>query len=120
MLNPADSRLKAAKAASDAKMAKAEQVQAPRHIAQVASSLFFKYNQSLGPPYHVLVDTNFINFSLQNKLEMVKVCTAFFLNLVSSPSYLFFLFAPSLKLPAALFPLFYPSSSFSLLLLLVF
>lgn len=27
---------------------------------------------ALGPPYHVIVDTNFINFSLQNKLEMVQ------------------------------------------------
>lgn len=39
---------------------------------QVASSMFFEYNTSLGPPYHVLVDTNFINFSIQNKLELVK------------------------------------------------
>jgi U3 small nucleolar RNA-associated protein 24 len=43
-----------------------------RHIQQEASSLFFKYNTALGPPYHVLVDTNFINFSIQNKLELVK------------------------------------------------
>ncbi|RUS27382.1 rRNA-processing protein fcf1 [Jimgerdemannia flammicorona] len=43
-----------------------------RHSPQVASSLFFKYNEALGPPYHVLVDTNFINFSIQNKLELVK------------------------------------------------
>ena len=39
---------------------------------QVASSMFFQYNSALGPPYHVLVDTNFINFSIQNKLELVK------------------------------------------------
>jgi U3 small nucleolar RNA-associated protein 24 len=38
----------------------------------VASSLFFKYNEKLGPPYHVLVDTNFINFSIQNKLELLQ------------------------------------------------
>jgi U3 small nucleolar RNA-associated protein 24 len=43
-----------------------------RHVPQVSSSLFFAYNKSLGPPYHVIVDTNFINFSLQNKLEMVQ------------------------------------------------
>ncbi|KAI9225553.1 MAG: rRNA-processing protein-like protein FCF1 [Piptocephalis tieghemiana] len=43
-----------------------------RHLQQEASSLFFKYNAALGPPYHVLVDTNFINFSIQNKLELVK------------------------------------------------
>lgn len=34
--------------------------------------MFFEYNSALGPPYHVLVDTNFINFSIQNKLELVK------------------------------------------------
>lgn len=39
---------------------------------QVASSMFFQYNEALGPPYHILVDTNFINFSIQNKLELVK------------------------------------------------
>ncbi|KAL3572074.1 hypothetical protein D5086_025978 [Populus alba] len=27
---------------------------------------------SLGPPYRVLVDTNFINFSIQNKLDLEK------------------------------------------------
>lgn len=39
---------------------------------QVPSNLFFKYNTALGPPFHVLVDTNFINFSIKNKLEIVK------------------------------------------------
>ena len=31
------------------------------------AALFFKYNSQLGPPYQVLVDTNFINFSIKNK-----------------------------------------------------
>jgi len=39
---------------------------------QVASSLFFKYNTALGPPYHILLDTNFINFSIQNKLDIMQ------------------------------------------------
>eukprot|EP00002_Diphylleia_rotans_P034815 TRINITY_DN7509_c0_g8_i1.p2 TRINITY_DN7509_c0_g8~~TRINITY_DN7509_c0_g8_i1.p2 ORF type:complete len:192 (+),score=49.64 TRINITY_DN7509_c0_g8_i1:85-660(+) len=47
---------------------KDEVVNAP----QVPSSFFFKYNSSLGPPYHVLVDTNFLNFSIKNKLDVVK------------------------------------------------
>lgn len=34
--------------------------------------MFFNYNTALGPPYHVLVDTNFINFSIMNKLEMMQ------------------------------------------------
>lgn len=38
----------------------------------MASSLFFKHNTALGPPYHILVDTNFINFSIQNKLDLVR------------------------------------------------
>ena len=33
--------------------------------SQQPSSLFFNFNKALGPPYHVLVDTNFINFSIQ-------------------------------------------------------
>ena len=37
------------------------------------SALFFKHNTQLGPPYQVLVDTNFINFSIRNK---VCVCNS--------------------------------------------
>ncbi|KAM3708214.1 hypothetical protein ACB098_02G082300 [Castanea mollissima] len=33
---------------------------------------FFNYNSSLGPPYRVLVDTNFINLSIQNKPDLEK------------------------------------------------
>merc|ERR1712048_293383 len=43
-----------------------------RQIQQDSSALFFKYNSQLGPPYHVLGDTNFINFSLQNKLDIFQ------------------------------------------------
>ncbi len=39
---------------------------------QVASSLFLTHNAALAPPYRVLIDTNFINFSLQNKLELIQ------------------------------------------------
>ena len=39
---------------------------------QVASSMFFRYNTALTPPYNVIVDTNFINFSISNKIELVK------------------------------------------------
>uniref|UniRef100_A0A8I3ML07 FCF1 rRNA-processing protein n=2 Tax=Canis lupus familiaris TaxID=9615 RepID=A0A8I3ML07_CANLF len=34
-----------------------------REVPQHASCLFFQYNTQLGPPYHILVDTNFVNFS---------------------------------------------------------
>lgn len=35
-----------------------------------ASTLFLNYNQSLGPPYQAICDTNFINFSIKNKLDI--------------------------------------------------
>ena len=42
-----------------------------RRRPQVSSSLFFQYNTSLVPPYSVLVDTNFLSHSIQNKLELL-------------------------------------------------
>lgn len=39
---------------------------------QASSAMFFKYNTQLGPPYHIIVDTNFINFSIKNKLEIIQ------------------------------------------------
>ena len=52
-----------------------------------SAALYFTYNTQLGPPYHIIVgknckwvdvtlDTNFINFSIQNKLDIEKVGTA--------------------------------------------
>ena len=42
------------------------------------TALFFKYNSQLGPPYQVLVDTNFINFSIKNKVRRPReaLCSA--------------------------------------------
>jgi rRNA-processing protein FCF1 len=39
---------------------------------QVSSALFFQANTALGPPYHVLVDTNFLGHTVQAKLELDK------------------------------------------------
>jgi U3 small nucleolar RNA-associated protein 24 len=72
MINPNDSRLKDAEKKQSDRKKKDEELLATKHIPQVASSLFFRYNSSLGPPYHIIVDTNFINFSIQNKLEVMK------------------------------------------------
>ena len=46
--------------------------EAENHVDQTPAAMFFQYNTQLGPPYHVLVDTNFINFSIKNKLEIYK------------------------------------------------
>ncbi|ORY84299.1 rRNA processing protein Fcf1 [Protomyces lactucae-debilis] len=43
-----------------------------REIPQVASSLFFQFNNALHPPYRVLIDTNFINFCIKNKIDLVR------------------------------------------------
>lgn len=39
---------------------------------QASSALFFQYNTQLGPPYHILIDTNFVNFSIKNKLDIIQ------------------------------------------------
>lgn len=71
MLNPNDPRLKANQKVEQAKK-QAQAEQNKRKIEAPASSLFFAHNEALGPPYRVIVDTNFINFSLQNKIELVQ------------------------------------------------
>ena len=60
------------KQANEAKAEKAAKEKADKQVTQVPTSMFFQYNTQLGPPYHVLVDTNFINFSIKNKLEIYK------------------------------------------------
>lgn len=43
-----------------------------KEAPQISSALFFQYNTQLGPPYHILIDTNFINFSIKNKLDIIQ------------------------------------------------
>ncbi|RUS73824.1 hypothetical protein EGW08_018417 [Elysia chlorotica] len=42
-----------------------------RELPQASSAMYFNYNTQLGPPFHIIVDTNFINFSIKNKLDIV-------------------------------------------------
>lgn len=54
---------------SDKRAAQANQL--TNHRQQISSTtMFFNYNTHLGPPFHVLCDTNFINFSIKNKLDI--------------------------------------------------
>lgn len=39
---------------------------------QASSAMFFEYNTQLGPPFHIIVDTNFVNFSIKNKLDVFQ------------------------------------------------
>uniref|UniRef100_A0A7S2IDC9 PIN domain-containing protein n=1 Tax=Alexandrium andersonii TaxID=327968 RepID=A0A7S2IDC9_9DINO len=43
-----------------------------REVTKANSSLFFQYNTNLRPPFHLLLDTNFINMSIQMKLDIFK------------------------------------------------
>lgn len=44
-----------------------------QHHQQLSStSMFFHYNQQLGPPFYVICDTNFISFSIKNKIDITK------------------------------------------------
>ncbi|GFT24910.1 rRNA-processing protein FCF1 homolog [Nephila pilipes] len=43
-----------------------------KEVPQCSSALFFKYNTQLGPPFHVIIDTNFVNFSVKNKLDIIS------------------------------------------------
>jgi U3 small nucleolar RNA-associated protein 24 len=70
MITPNDGRIKKADPQQASKSQGAGE--STRHVAQTSSSLFFTHNASLGPPYHVLIDTNFINFSIQNKLDILR------------------------------------------------
>ena len=73
LLSPNDPRLKEKKNAN--KIETEKQVEKKRQISRVTAiptAMFFSYNSQLGPPFRVIVDTNFINFSIRNKLEMYK------------------------------------------------
>ena len=73
MLSPKDARLGGAGSSSAKAAAKAAAAAAAvRNVPQVPSALFFKYNTALGPPYHLLIDTNVVNFAVKNKLEIVR------------------------------------------------
>ncbi|CAM9536305.1 unnamed protein product [Phaeothamnion confervicola] len=71
LISPKDCRLKDNVKKEEDKRKKAKEAET-RQVDQVPTNMFFKYNAALGPPYYVLIDTNFINFSIKNKLEMVK------------------------------------------------
>ncbi|KAJ1519290.1 hypothetical protein ONE63_004589 [Megalurothrips usitatus] len=73
MISPSDSRIKATLRAPPKRQKKEDPqklkiVEAP----QTSSALFFQYNTQLGPPYRILIDTNFVNFSIKYKLDIIQ------------------------------------------------
>ncbi|KAJ2851634.1 rRNA-processing protein fcf1 [Coemansia brasiliensis] len=71
MINPKDMRLQKNQKKAQETLEQKEKQQV-HHVNRESSNMFFKYNTALGPPYHIIVDTNFINFALQNRLELVQ------------------------------------------------
>mmetsp|Transcript_4362 Transcript_4362/g.12198 ORF Transcript_4362/g.12198 Transcript_4362/m.12198 type:complete len:81 (+) Transcript_4362:154-396(+) len=65
VISPKDTRVLSVAKAAKAKQEKQRKKEKPRHVDQGVSALFFQYNEQLGPPYHILVDTNFLNFSIR-------------------------------------------------------
>lgn len=72
VISPNDTRIKSVAKEAEKKRSEKEKSKEPRQIEQTSSALWFQYNTQLGPPYHVLVDTNFLNFSIRNKLDVVR------------------------------------------------
>ena len=73
MISASDPRLKDKDRAAPRKGKKEDphEIKTTEHVQQ-SSALFFQYNTQLGPPFRVLVDTNFINFSIKNKMDIVQ------------------------------------------------
>jgi U3 small nucleolar RNA-associated protein 24 len=72
IINLRDDRKKTDSAKKIKQAPKKDAEEETKYVPQVPSSLFFLYNNALGPPYRILIDTNFINFSIQNKLDIFK------------------------------------------------
>ena len=73
MINPNDQRLKKSDNSKQIKKdSKPEEKKKTTHLNEVEIKkmekervgLFFSHNMQLGPPYHIIIDTNFINFSI--------------------------------------------------------
>ena len=64
MISASDPRLKDKDRAPPKKNKDSQETKTTEAPA-TSSALFFQYNTALGPPFHILLDTNFINFSIK-------------------------------------------------------
>lgn len=62
----------AKKAQNEEKAKKNGDPELTKQVPQVSSALFFQYNEAIKPPYQILLDTNFFNFSIQKKIDIVR------------------------------------------------
>merc|ERR1712137_1539790 len=71
MINPNDSRLISNQKKFEEKQKKDQELE-KKHVAPIPSSMFLTHNTALAPPYRVLVDTNFLNLSLTNRIDLIR------------------------------------------------
>ncbi|PYH49561.1 Fcf1-domain-containing protein [Aspergillus saccharolyticus JOP 1030-1] len=64
-----DERLKPDNKKEEEKKSKENEL--TRHIPVAPSNMFFAANTALGPPYHVLVDTNFVSHAIRAKQDLL-------------------------------------------------
>ena len=73
MISPSDPRIKESDRAPPKKKKKEDPQELKTTEAPASSSaMFFQYNTALGPPYHILIDTNFVNISIKNKMDVMQ------------------------------------------------
>ncbi|MBW0541702.1 hypothetical protein O181_081417 [Austropuccinia psidii MF-1] len=73
IISPNDARLKVNQEKEAAKQKKKEEEEAQKkHVSHAPTSMFLTHNTALAPPYRVLVDTNFLNLSLTNRIDLVR------------------------------------------------
>ncbi|ODV68763.1 Fcf1-domain-containing protein [Hyphopichia burtonii NRRL Y-1933] len=71
-LNTKDPRIGQNKPANNQTNNKPKDPELTKSVPQVSSALFFQYNSAIKPPYQVLLDTNFFNFSIQKKIDIYR------------------------------------------------
>lgn len=49
-----------------------EQALKIKETPQISTAMFLRYNDQLGPPFHVIVDTNFINFAIKYRIDLMQ------------------------------------------------
>ena len=71
-MKPMDEQLPWGKERAVKRAKREAQEAAPREVEATPTALFFSHNEQLGPPYYVIVDTNFVNMCVKNKMDMVE------------------------------------------------
>jgi U3 small nucleolar RNA-associated protein 24 len=75
-LNPNSSELPWGKERQQKRARKQAKESEPHYVEQTPSALFFSHNDQLGPPYYIIVDTNFINMCIKCKIDMIDGMTS--------------------------------------------